>query len=52
MLYLPTTQSGKWPFLELMVRSTMAPRVLIPSLNEAIGSSAPEPAAAALADDG
>jgi predicted permease len=40
MLYLPTTQTGKWPFVELMVRSPASPRSLIPSIDQAVRSYA------------
>ena len=37
MLYVPTTQSGKWPFFILMSRSDVPPRQLIPAIERAIG---------------
>jgi ABC-type lipoprotein release transport system permease subunit len=37
MLYVPTTQSGKWPFFLLMVRSDVPPRQLIPAIERSIG---------------
>jgi predicted permease len=40
MVYLPATQTGKWPFFELMIRSTSARRELIPSIESAIKSYA------------
>jgi predicted permease len=37
MIYVPTTQSGKWPFFILMTRSSGPPRALIPAIERAIG---------------
>src|SRR5262249_46035462 len=37
MIYVPATQSGKWPFFILTTRSSGPPRALIPAIERAMG---------------
>jgi predicted permease len=37
MIYVPTTQSGKWPFFILVTRSSGPPRAMIPTIEHAMG---------------
>jgi len=41
MLYVPATQAGKWPFLELMVRAQGDPHALAAPLRAAVHTAAP-----------